>query len=129
LKTLSVLSAALLFTGCSLFEAEGLDRTFQLPVVDLDVPETTAVGQSFTVIITAQITNTCIEFERSEVGLEGDQLSVGAIGRERARPGQNCPVVIEDVETSVRHTPTRAGELLVVAQGYDGPIQATVIVE
>lgn len=129
MKPLLVVLSALLLAGCSLFEAEGLDRTFLLPVVDLDVPETTAVGQPFRVGITAQITNTCITFERLEVGLEGDQLSLGAVGRERARPGENCPVVIENVETSTQHTPTRTGELLVVAQGYDGPIQATVTVE
>lgn len=129
MKPLIVLLAAVLLGGCSLFEAEGLDRTFQLPVVGLDVPETTPVGQAFTINVTAQITNTCITFEQAEIGREGDQLSVGIIGRERTRPGEDCPVVIEDVEASVQYAPRQAGELLVVARGYDGPIQATVVVE
>lgn len=128
-KTTAALLAAALLAGCSLFEAEGLNRTFLLPVIDLDVPQTTPVGRPFTVGITAQITNECITVSGTQVGREGDQLSVGVIGREQARPGQVCDVAIENVDATVEHVPMQKGELLVVAQGYTGSITATVVVE
>ena len=127
LAALAVLIAAL--PGCSLFAEEGLDRTFLLPVVALDVPETAAVGEPFTVIMTAQITNECITNEGTEVDRQGDQLSVAVVGRERVRPGDECAVQIRDVEARVDHVPETPGELLVVARGYNGPVQATVRVE
>jgi hypothetical protein len=121
--------AALALAGCSLFAEEGIDRTFLLPVVDLDVPETAAVGEPFAISVRAQTTNGCITYEGTEVSRQGDQLSVAVGGRERVRPGEECAAVVSDVDETVRYTPRQPGELLVVARGYDGLLERSVRVE